>query len=344
MDEYSISDSDDQEKKKEIDTSDDRSYPVIFVLGLVIGAPIGQALIGGSAGLTIGLVVGGGIGKALQSLVSSRMKQTGRDEGTMKKQFPSLAIASVVSGLVSLTMVALVILGMMSGNFDLVILLVLGIVSGIFGISLGFLQFVRRTSSRVLASGGIVLSLISTGLASLIVSAIVSGLPLQSTPYEEILERVMGYDRSLIDNPLDIELFRAVDQPTAQWRYSGAVAPLGWYRGGGEEEIPIEIPLVGIEPTTPVSFDPGDSTFGFFMRVEGVYEWYTESGRNADGESHIKVYPTIADGREVPNSYVICWEDYPLDAGPSGFIDFTDLIVRVDGIEPVTAEENFIAP
>ena len=49
----------------------------------------------------------------------------------------------------------------------------------------------------------------------------------------------------------------------------------------------------------------------------------------------------IIDGREVPNSYLICWEDYPLNTGPHRLVDFTDLIVRVDGVRPVSplAEE-----
>ena len=65
------SESDDREKSEEVDTSEQRSYPILFVLGLAFGAPLGEALIGGSVGFTIGLVVGGGIGKALQSLVTS---------------------------------------------------------------------------------------------------------------------------------------------------------------------------------------------------------------------------------------------------------------------------------
>ena len=154
-----------------------------------------------------------------------------------------------------------------------------------------------------------------------------------SITHLEVLMR-MGYEPAVIDSPLQVELFRAVGQPTAQWFYSGAVAPLGWYNDDQQGEIPIDIPLTGSKPTAPVSFDPGESAFGFFMSVDGVYEWYAESGRNADGKSHIKVYPMIVDGREVPNSYLICWEDYPLDAGPSRFIDFTDLIFRVDAVEP----------
>ena len=70
------------------------------------------------------------------------------------------------------------------------------------------------------------------------------------------------------------------------------------------------------------------------MMVEGVCEWYTEAAKNKDGKSHVKVYPTMIDGREIPNSFVLSWEDYPLGASPSSYS--TDLIVRVDGVRPAT--------
>ncbi|MDA2913857.1 hypothetical protein MYX77_07860 [Acidobacteriia bacterium AH_259_A11_L15] len=156
--------------------------------------------------------------------------------------------------------------------------------------------------------------------------------------YVELLTR-RGYDRSVIDNPIPVELFRAVEQPSAQWVFSGMAIPFGWYDDNQEEEVRIETPLTGIDPTEPVSFDPGDSRFGFFIKLDKMgtrYKWYTESAKN-EGESHVKIYPTIVDGREIPNSYLLCWEDYPLSLGPSTLIDFTDLMVRVDGVRPATA-------
>ena len=58
-------------KSEEVDITEGCSYPLLFVVGLAFGAPLGGWLIGGAVGVTIGLVVGGGIGKALQSLVTS---------------------------------------------------------------------------------------------------------------------------------------------------------------------------------------------------------------------------------------------------------------------------------
>ena len=58
-------------QSEELDNTEGSSYPLLFVVGLAFGAPLGGWLIGGAAGVTIGLVVGGAIGKALQSLVTS---------------------------------------------------------------------------------------------------------------------------------------------------------------------------------------------------------------------------------------------------------------------------------
>ena len=252
-----------------------------------------------------------------------------------RKRSRAFAIASLSLGLISLPSILL--------PFGPSLALPVGILFAVFGIIFGILQVTRHRSGRVLACSGMALSLVGLGLGSLMVY----GHYFLDTSHETILTR-MGYVRSVIDNPIPIELFRAVEQPSAQWYYSGAVAPLGWYSGDQQGEIPIEIPLAGSGPTEAVSFDPGDSMFGFFMRLDGVYEWYTESAKNSDRESHVKVYPTIIDGREIPNSYLICWEDYPLDAeiswedypldaGSSRFVDFTDLIVRVDGVRPAAA-------
>lgn len=207
----------------------------------------------------------------------------------------------------------------------------------ILGIIFGVLHLKRRRRARILAYSGIACSAFAWGLSSYLVF-------FYAAPnYVEQLAR-LGYERSVIDNPIRAELFQKASRTTAQWFYSGAVAPFGWYSANQRGNIPIEIPLTGVEPTEPVAFDPGETPFGFFMNLEGVYEWHSESARNGDGQSHVKVYPTIVDGKEIPNSFLFCWEDYPLDAGPSRFIDFTDLIVRVDGITPVSAGSDQTAP
>jgi hypothetical protein len=168
----------------------------------------------------------------------------------------------------------------------------------------------------------------------------------------------MGYDRAVIDNPLPVELFAAVEKPSAQWVFSGMPIPFGWYDDDHEERVRIKTPVMGRAPTGPVSFDPGGSAFGFFIKLDAMgtrFKWYTESAKNGgtlidgswvrdDGESHVKVYPTIVNGRKVPNSYLLCWEDYPISRSPSPFIDFTDLIVRVDGVRPTTAGRDARVP
>ncbi len=71
MNKLSDSEIDDREKSQEVDTTEGRSYPFIFVRGLALGIGLGGALLGGAVGTVVGLVVGGGIGGALQSLASS---------------------------------------------------------------------------------------------------------------------------------------------------------------------------------------------------------------------------------------------------------------------------------
>lgn len=66
-----VSEKDDQEKSREVDTTKGRFYPFLLVLGLAFGIPLGELLIGGTVGSAVGFVVGGGIGGALQSLVTS---------------------------------------------------------------------------------------------------------------------------------------------------------------------------------------------------------------------------------------------------------------------------------
>ena len=205
----------------------------------------------------------------------------------------------------------------------------------VLGIIFGILQLTRRSSARALAYSGIILLLLVLSVSSLMVYMILS-----PPTYVKILQD-MGYDRSIVDNPIPVESFSAVDTPSARWAYSGVVAiPFGWYNDHQQEKIRIETPLIGKDPTQPISFDPGDSTFGFFIidKLGSGGKYYTESAKNG-GESHVKVFPSIVDGREIPNSYLLCWEDYPLSLGPSTLIDFTDLIVRVDGAKPVPPDD-----
>lgn len=205
----------------------------------------------------------------------------------------------------------------------------LGILCALLGLVLGIYQIVRVRSGRIPSSAGAFFSIVGGGMSALVIIGMFA-----ATTHVDVLLR-MGYERAMIDDPILVESFEAVGQPSAQWMFSGFTAPLGWYSNGQEGTIPIRIPLTGSEPTEPVSFDPGSSIFGLFMRVDGIYEWFTEPTKNRDGKSHIKVYPVIVNGRELANSYLVFWEDYPLDGGPNRLVDFTDLILRLDGVKLV---------
>ncbi len=243
-----------------------------------------------------------------------------------RKRSRAFAITSLSLGLLS---VPLAVLSIWILSFPPALVLI-GNPFAILGIIFGILQLRKRRSARVLAYSGILCSVLALGVSSLVDYR---GFVAPPTYVDELTR--MGYDRTVIDNPIPVELFRAVDQPSAQWIFSGVYGGLGWYHDDQQGEIPIEMPpITSREPTEPVSFDPGNEMFGFFIWVPGVYEWYTESTRNDDGKSHVKIYPMIIKGRKIPNSYLLCWEDYPLNLGSSAYVDFTDFIVRVDGVQP----------
>ena len=58
----------------EDNATQNRSYPILFVIGLAVGFSLGNALIGGPIGGLIGLIVGGAVGQALQSIASSLLR------------------------------------------------------------------------------------------------------------------------------------------------------------------------------------------------------------------------------------------------------------------------------
>lgn len=315
---------------------DERSYPIFLVIGMVAGMAIGDAL-GGGGVATVGLIIGGAMGRLIDGVVREKRTRSGMGVTSW------LTVAYLAAGVAAIVVVALAV-RLLLGGAPLLLTIVsalAGLVLALLSVSLGVIHLRRHRSSRVLASVGIALSLLVAGLAAVCVLA---ALFMFETPHESVLADLLGYEATVIDNPLQVELFRADGQPEVWWLYSGAIAPLGWYSEEQEGEIPLDIPRVGVGPTDSVAFDPGGSAFGFRMKYEPVYEWYSESARNRDGASHVKVYPAFSEGREVPNAYVVCWEDYPLNEGPSQYIDFTDLIFRVDGVVPVYTEEGTATP
>ncbi len=213
------------------------------------------------------------------------------------------------------------------------LLAALGVLSALVGVGLGAWQLVRHTSLKTVATTGLLLSFASAATYLYFAYSIF----FFTGTHVEVLAG-MGYPSEVIDNPLQIELFTAVDQPTAKWIYSGTPPSFGWYTNESEGTVPLDIPIpANSRQAAAVPFEPMEAAFGLFVRIDGFYNWYTESARNTDGESHVKVYPMILDGREVSNSYLISWEDADLGEGPSRFMDFTDLIVRLDGVMPVLA-------
>ncbi len=249
--------------------------------------------------------------------VSTSMEQT-------RKRSRAFAITSLSLGLLSVSQFAIA-----GHRFILVTLGLVAITSAILGIIFGILQLTRRRSARGLAYSGIALSVVALGVAPPRIYEIL----IYQTAYIDYLED-KGYGRTVIDNPITVERFRAVEQSSAVVIF-GAFTSFGWYNDR-EEEVLHKI-TYALGPNEPSSFDPADLSFGYFIKVDdelGGYKRYTESAKN-EGESHVKVYPTMLDGRVVPHSYLLFWEGQPLDVEPSYLLDFTDLVVRVHGVTPV---------
>lgn len=204
------------------------------------------------------------------------------------------------------------------------------------GLTLGIRQVIRRRSERLLACVGIFFSLVGGGLGSYSFYLAV----FYTDSHVDRLTK-MGYELNVIDNPIPLSLFRSSTSPP----HSGSSRKKStWARIVTNRRRKFLSKVMHLFEAEPVSFDPGDSKFGFFTRSlrpgteagsYATYKWFTESERNEDGESHVRVYPMIIEGREVPNSYLICWENCPLNRGPSRIIDFCNLIVCLDGVRPV---------
>ncbi len=158
----------------------------------------------------------------------------------------------------------------------------------------------------------------------------------QSEPGLADILKQMGYDASVIETPLSVAQFKASANPSAQilQKNGNARINFGWY--SKEEKHPLFENLSG--PTQSKPFQPGDAAFGFYIDVDfqDEYHWYTEISRNK-GEAHVKVYPLVKDGQEIPASYLLCWEDLPL--GMDIIDDYQDIIVHVSGVAPVEKEK-----
>ncbi|RJP33273.1 MAG: ArsR family transcriptional regulator [Candidatus Omnitrophota bacterium] len=158
-------------------------------------------------------------------------------------------------------------------------------------------------------------------------------------PFLAEIMKNLGYNESVIAKPLAVGLFKSSINPsvTILQKNGNAKVSFGWYREERDVQFINTIfePVTG--PTSAKTINPGDASFGFFIRVDfsGEYQWYTEIVKN-DWEAHVKVYPLMKEGKEISDSYLLCWEDIPL--GMDVRDDYQDIIVQVTGVTPVDAQ------
>lgn len=100
-------------------------------------------------------------------------------------------------------------------------------------------------------------------------------------------------------------------------------------------ELGNEIIPVGASPGT---LDEGDSPIGFYdtTPLGGANTWYSQSGRNSDGEDHMVAYWATVDGELSDTMFIIAFEDLP----GLGDADYNDLVIQIDLVpvpEPATA-------
>ena len=157
-----------------------------------------------------------------------------------------------------------------------------------------------------------------------------------SEPQLDDILKNMGCDDSAIKNPLSVSLFKAVAKPSVKilQKNGNADVSLGWYQNS-EEHLLFEN-FTG--STSPKTFDPGKASIGFFIHVDfqcNKYRWYTDISKN-NSESHVKVYPLVKEGKDIPDSYLLCWEDLPI--GSEENADYQDIIVQISGVTPVASQ------
>ena len=150
------------------------------------------------------------------------------------------------------------------------------------------------------------------------------------------LLRNLGCDETTMKHPLSVGLFKSTAKPTVKivQKNGNADVSFGWYQNS--QEHPLFENVTG--PTPLKALDPGESPFGFYIRVDfqGKYQWHTETSKN-NGEPHVKVFPIAEAGKKVPDSYLLCWEDIPVGAEENS--DYQDIIVQVSGLRPLASQE-----
>jgi len=139
----------------------------------------------------------------------------------------------------------------------------------------------------------------------------------------------LGYSQEMIDNPLDVELFKPAGQTMLTWtqKNSSATVTLGWYQGNEDHDLLQTDALIGIPSVLNAKGNP----FGLYIIISyggQDYIWYSETKHN-QGEDHVKVYPLLEDGEIVENSYLLCWEDMPLGMMDD---DFQDVIMKLEKV------------
>ncbi len=139
-----------------------------------------------------------------------------------------------------------------------------------------------------------------------------------------------GYTQSVIDKPILIEQFKAVEEkPKIQIvaKNSSGQHTFGWYQD--KKDILL---FQDVVEDVSTKIEPKEKEFGLFLTCmfgQG-YKWYTDPQKN-NGEAHAKAFPTIEHGKMISNSYLLFWEDVPI-----GMLDddFQDIVVQIDGVIP----------
>jgi len=103
-----------------------------------------------------------------------------------------------------------------------------------------------------------------------------------------------------------------------------------WIIGGDNTGLPKIDFLPEINGEFILAFHPNYTGEGFI----GGGPVYSDPTLNPSGSPRAFIFQTSIDNQIIPFSYIVCWEDL----GSTG--DFQDMIVKVDGVEAVTANSE----
>ncbi|MDA1190086.1 MAG: PQQ-binding-like beta-propeller repeat protein [Candidatus Poribacteria bacterium] len=150
-----------------------------------------------------------------------------------------------------------------------------------------------------------------------------------------------GFPAETLSDPVVAGMFRAPSAPSVSvvFKQTAADIAVGWYQGGEDHQLFESV----ADASSAIEFHPNDGSFGFYIRVRyqgREHIWRSETDAN-NGEIHLIAFPIRLEDSNAVDSYILCWEDLPLDStvldlfGDLGFYD--DVVIRVDGIVPEEA-------